>query len=69
MHATTPKPPIFAGFEFDLKSTCACVPKDESKGSEAEGERVERSQGVNQALQSPKNVGFGNDFFSWSRSQ
>jgi len=48
--------PCSTGFEFDFKSTCACVPKDDSKGSDAEGERVARSQGVNQAVHSPKNV-------------
>jgi len=48
--------PCSTGFEFDFKSTCACVPKDDSKGSEEEGERVERSQEVNQALHNPKHV-------------
>jgi len=47
--------PCSTGFEFDFKSTCACVPKDDSKGLD-EGERVERSQEVNQALHNPKNV-------------
>ena len=45
-----------AGFEFDFKTTCACLPKDDSKDSD-EGERVARSQGVNQTLHNPRNVG------------
>lgn len=48
--------PCSTGFDFDFKSTCACVPKDNSKGSD-EGERVaRRSQGDNHSLHNPKNV-------------
>merc|ERR1712156_501593 len=48
--------PCSTGFEFDFKSTCACVPKDDSKDSEEDGERVARSEGVSQEPRKQKDV-------------
>jgi len=54
-------PPVFVkpcstGFEFDFKSTCACVPIDNSQNSEEDGERVARSEGVGQEPRKEKDV-------------
>merc|ERR1712156_861434 len=48
--------PCSTGFEFDFKSTCACVPIDNSEDSEEDGERVARSEGVGHELREQKDV-------------
>ena len=47
---------IFPGFEFNFKSTCACVPTDDSEDSEEDGERVARSEEVSQGPRDLKDV-------------